>query len=186
MARVGARHASPLPTDPIPEALHAARRALELADEQARTRYPVERDYVRAHWLLGAAHRAAGDRAEADRHLSAALTRCRAIDTVDHEANILLDLARLRAAAGEGDEAARLAREALTITERSEYVLQGADVRLFLARTALQEGDRDAATSHAREARRLATCDGRPDYTYAVAYEEAEELLGELGAAVDG
>jgi hypothetical protein len=31
-------------------ALNAARRALELADEQAKD-IPVERDYVRAHWL---------------------------------------------------------------------------------------------------------------------------------------
>ena len=41
-------------------ALESARRALELADETARTRYPLEQDYVRAHWLLGAAHRDAG------------------------------------------------------------------------------------------------------------------------------
>jgi len=40
------------------DALAAARRALELADEDARTDYPVERDYVRTHWLLGAAYRA--------------------------------------------------------------------------------------------------------------------------------
>lgn len=33
-------------------ALESARRALELADESARTRYPHEHDYVRAHWRL--------------------------------------------------------------------------------------------------------------------------------------
>jgi len=31
--------------------------------------------------------------------------------------------------------------------------------------------------THAREARRLATCDGPPDYTYKVAYDEAGALL---------
>ena len=77
------------------EVLAAARRALELADEDARTDYPVERDYVRAHWLLGAAHLAAGNLDEADRHLTEALTRCRGINVVEHEADILLDLARL-------------------------------------------------------------------------------------------
>jgi len=78
-------------------ALAAARRALDLADETARIRYPHERDYVRAHWLLGAAQRANGDGDEADRHLAEALARCRGINMVDHEAYILLDLARLRA-----------------------------------------------------------------------------------------
>jgi len=180
MARVGARHAAPLRGNHAADALAAARRALELADEDARTVSPVERDYVRAHWLLGAAHRASGNMDEADRHLSEALARCRGINLVDHEADILLDLARLRAAQGHKDEALRQAQEALVITERSEYVLQGADVHLFLAQMALEAGDRRAALGHAQEARRLATCDGPPDYVYKVAYEEAEALLAQL------
>ncbi len=162
-------------------ALAAARRALELADETARTQFPVERDYVRAHWLLGAAQRAGGDLDEAERHLTEALTRCRGINVVDAEADILLDLARLRAAQGDRDEAPRLAEEALTITERSGYVLQGADVHLFLAELELEQGDREKALAHAQEARRLATCDGPPDYTYKVAYDEAGALLARLG-----
>lgn len=168
------------------EALAAARRALELADEWARTEYPVERDYVRAHWLLGAAHRLAGDLAAAERHLDEALTRCRAINLVDHEADILLDLARLRAGqrAAAADpaaltaEALRLAEEALIITERSGYVLQGADVQLFLAQMAQEAGDLVAMSTHAAAARRLAACDGPPDYTYKVAYDEAGRMLG--------
>jgi len=161
----------------VKAALEAARRALELADETAHAAYPFERDYVRAHWLLGAAHRANDDLDEADRHLSEALTRCRGINAVDREADILLDLARLRAATGEQDEALRLAQEALLITERSSYVLQGADVHLFLAQMALEDGDKETALEHAGEARRLATCDGPPDYTYKVAYDEAGALL---------
>jgi len=161
----------------------AARRALALADEDARTRYPHERDYVHAYWLLGAAHRVSGNLTEADRHLSEALTRCRRINAVDAEADILLDLARLRAATGGQDEALHLAGEALVITERSGYVLQGADVRLFLAEMEIARGDREAALKHAREARRLATCDGPPDYTYKVAYDEAGTLLARLGEA---
>jgi tetratricopeptide (TPR) repeat protein len=95
---------SPIPN--ISSALSAARRALELADEwQRQVGRPNARDYVRAHWLLGAAHRADGDFAAADRHLTEALTRCRSINLVDHEAYILLDLARLRAAAGSFDAA---------------------------------------------------------------------------------
>lgn len=163
-------------------ALDSARRALELADEVARTQYPVERDYIRAHWLLGAAHCAAAEPDKAECHLHEALHRCRCINMVDHEADILVDLSRLRAATGAPDEARRLAEEALLITERCGYVLQGADARLELAKLALVRGDRAAALEHAKEARRLATCDGPPDYTYKAAYDEAGALLGELGS----
>jgi tetratricopeptide (TPR) repeat protein len=177
------------PISSIPNALAAARRALELADEwQKQVGRPNARDYVRAHWLLGAAHRANVDPStgsgrsldEADRHLSEALTRCRGINMVDHEAYILLDLARLRAATGARAEALRLAQEALLITERSGYVLQGADIHLFLAQMALDDGDKETAVERAREARRLATCDGPPDYTYKVAYDEAGALLQQI------
>lgn len=56
---------------------------------------------------------------------------------VDVEADILIDLARLRGATGALEEAQRLAEEALLITERSGYVLQGADAHLELAKLAL-------------------------------------------------
>ena len=95
-----------------PSALSSARRALELADETARTHHPYERDYIRAHWLLEAAHRVAGEHKEAERHLHEALERCRRINNVEQEADILIDLARLRAATGAPDEAGRLAEKA--------------------------------------------------------------------------
>lgn len=164
----------------LKSAIAPARRAMELADETARARYPHERDYVRAHWLLGAAHRVAGEHDEAEHHLHEALERCRRVNAVEAEADILIDLARLRAATGAPGEARRLAEEALVITERSGYVLQGADANLELAKLALARGDRSAAVHHAAEARRLATCDGPPDYTYKAAYDEAGALLAEL------
>ncbi len=176
--RTTAPSASPNPQT----AIDSARRALHLADEDARTRYPVERDYVRSHWLLGAAHRVAGQADEAERHLNEALERCRRINLVDHEADILLDLARLRAATGAAEEARRLADEARLIAERSGYVLQGADAHLELARLAVRRGDHPAAREHAQEARRLATCDGPPDSTYKAAYDEAGTLLSSLAA----
>ena len=155
-----------------------ARRALELAEErQKQVGRPNARDYVRAHWLLGAAHRVAGEHGEAERHLHEALERCRRINLVEMEADILINLARLRAATGEADEAQRLAEEALVITERSEYALQGADARLELAKLARARGDKSAALEHANEARRLATCDGPPDYAYKAAYDEAGALI---------
>ncbi len=162
-------------------AIEAARRALKLADEDARTDSPVERDYIRAHWLLGAAYRVADQPDEAERHLHEALERCRRINMVDHEADILIDLTRHSAATGAVDEAQRLAEEARLIAERSGYVLQGADAHLELARLALARHDRVSARAHAQQAHTLATCDGPPDYTYKAAYDEAGALLRQLG-----
>ena len=162
-------------------ALAAATRALELADETASDKryvYPV-RDYVCAHWLLGAAHRISGNLTQSETHFGDALTRCRTINLVDFEADILLDLARLRADQGQPAEAQRLAQAALAITERSGYALHGADVQLFLAQQALEAGDRAAALAHAQIARQLATCDG-DDHVYRVAYDEAGALLAQL------
>lgn len=161
-------------------AIGLARHALELADEKARTSTPNPRDYVRAHWLLGAANRVAGQPDEAERHLHEALERCRRINLVDIEADILIDLARLRVAIGAPGEAQRLVEEALLITERSGYVLQGADAHLELAKLALARQDHPTALDHAQQAKTLATCDGPPDYTYKAAYDEACALLARL------
>ena len=99
---------------------------------------------------------------------------------VDAEADILIDLARLRTATGAADEAQRLAEEARGIAERSGYVLQGADAHLELARLALARGDQPAAREYAEESHRLATCDGPPDYTYHAAYTESAALLAQI------
>jgi len=99
---------------------------------------------------------------------------------VDHEANILIDLARLRFDEEQFDEAQRLADEALIIADRCGYVLQGADAHLELAKLARRRGDKPNAKEHAQLAFKLATCDGPPDYTYKAAYVEAEALLKEL------
>jgi tetratricopeptide (TPR) repeat protein len=161
-------------------ALAAATRTLELAEAwEKEVGRPNARDYVDAHWLLGAAHRINGNLTQSDTHLSDALTRCRTINAVDAEADILLDLARLRADQGQPAEAQRLAQEALAITERSGYVLKGADGHLFLAQQTLEAGDHPQALAHAQIARQLATCDGG-DYIYRVAYDEAGALLTQL------
>jgi tetratricopeptide (TPR) repeat protein len=151
--------------------------ALELAEERARTSYPVEIDYIHAYSLLGTAYRLAGSFDEAERHLNQALERCRRINNLESEAHILIDLAWLRGAAAAPDEAQRLAEEALVITERCGYVLQSADAHLVLAQLAKDSGDAKSLREHATEALRLATCDGPPDYTYKAAYDEATALL---------
>ena len=137
---------------------------------------------------MGAAYCANNELTLAEENLSKALNLCRQINLIEMEADILLDLARLRYAQGDFKDTQEKASEALMITERSGYVLQGADVNLFLATLALEGykleslkvlNDKDGAIHHAKEALRLATCEG-PAYYYKVAYEEAERMLEKL------
>jgi tetratricopeptide (TPR) repeat protein len=157
-------------------ALVAAQISLKLADVTARIHYPYVRDYIRSHWLIGAAHRVNGNLDLSDHHLNEALSRCRTIDLVESEANILIDLARLRLDQAQPTEAHRLATEAQAIAQRCGYVLQEADAQLVLAELAQRRGERSAALECAREARRLATCDGG-EFVYRVAWEEAGRML---------
>jgi tetratricopeptide (TPR) repeat protein len=161
-------------------AVEHASHTMTLVNEHAKLRGPIERDFVMANWLLGAAYRLGDQFDHAEQYLSEALTRDRVINLVESEANILLDLARLRYDQKKYEEAKSLADEALLITERCGYVLQGADVNLVLAQDALeQEKDKAKAKAHAEEALNLAACDG-PPYYYKVAYEEAERMLEKL------
>jgi tetratricopeptide (TPR) repeat protein len=170
-------------------ALEAARRARALADEVARTIHPVERDIIRAEWLLGASlvalaaeqpRRRADLLSEAETHLTEALTRCRRINLVELEPDILLAWARWHHAQGNVQPARDHAMEALAIADRCEYRLAQADIHNFLARLALEEGDRKTAGEHAATAYERAWCDG-PPHCYKPALEEAERLLDELG-----
>lgn len=169
-------------------ALEAARRARELADKVAREAYPVERDFVRTEWLIGAALVALASEvlkqrskhlAGAEPHLAEALTRCRRINLVESEPEILLSWARWHEAKGNVQEALEYADEALTIADRCEYRLQQADIHNFLAALAMEEGDSDAAIEHATTAYERAWCDG-PPHAYQPALDEAARLLEEL------
>jgi len=157
--------------DDAKAALAAARRARELADVGR-----VERDIIQAEWLLGAAHRARGELAQAEPHLEEALRRCRRINLIELEPNILLELARLRQAQAREAEALSLAQEALDIADRCQYRLVQADCHNFLAELALEAGDRQKAQEHAETARERAWCDG-PPHRYEAAFQEAERLL---------
>jgi hypothetical protein len=169
------------PASPTPESImKKAHRTLELIEEAARESRPVARYFVHAHWLLGVSYCLNGQHDLAATYLIDALTRCRAINVVIDESDILHDLARLRYEQEKYEEAKSIAEEALYITERCGYVLQGADINLFLAQYALeQEKDKAKAKEYAESALRLATCDG-PPYYYKVAYEEAERKLEKL------
>jgi tetratricopeptide (TPR) repeat protein len=165
----------------------AAQEALRLAEEDARTSYPVERDYVRAYWLLGWAALAGGQLDTAQTHLDEALRRCRAINDVADEPSILLAQARLARALALSPQPAAgltqaltlahtLAEEAHRIAERAGYRLNLADIHNFLAHLALDSHDRPLARSHAQLAYDYALCDG-PPYAYQSALAEAERLL---------
>ena len=169
-------------------ALERARLARKLADQVAKEKYPFERDFVRAEWLIGAALVAlategASQRdkrlAEAETHLSEALTRCRRINLVEIEADILLSWARWHRANGHGPEALEQAGEALAIADRCEYRLNQAEIHNFLATLALED-DHQVAIEHATIGYERAWCDG-PPHAYEPALDEAKRLLDELG-----
>jgi hypothetical protein len=102
--------------------------------------------------------------------------RCRSINMVDLEPDILLAWARWHRLKGNLEPAREHAEEALTIADRCEYRLKQADIHNFLARLALDAGDREAARRHAEIARERAWCDG-PPHCYKPALDEAERLL---------
>ena len=151
-------------------ALEAARESRRLADVKS-----VERDIIRAEWLLGWAHAALGEATAAEPHLNEALTRCRRINLVELEPSILLVLARLH-------RNRETAQKALSIADRCEYRLDQADIHKFLSRLALEEEKPAEARDHAQKAKDYSHCDGPPHY-YKPAHEEAERLLAEAAEA---
>ncbi|MFC2030327.1 tetratricopeptide repeat protein [Chloroflexota bacterium] len=159
-------------------ALDAARFALEKAQETTKSPhfiYPV-RDFVWAYWLLGSAHLALRHRLKAEVYLSEALTRCRRINLVELEADILLAWAEWHREREEGEEAKESAEEALSIADRGQYRLKQADIHNFLAQWELDAGNLAAAQQHAEISKEKALCGGSPHY-YKVALDEAERLL---------
>jgi tetratricopeptide (TPR) repeat protein len=163
-------------------AYESAFKARELADERS-----YERDIIRAEWLIGAvlvmqtvSNNHNRFLTEAESHLTEALTRCRRINMIDHEPDILLAWAKWHQLQGNAAQARADADEALAIADRCEYRLKQADIHNFLARLTLDAGDRAAARREAEIARERAWCDG-PPHCYKPALDEAERLLAEIG-----
>jgi tetratricopeptide (TPR) repeat protein len=135
----------------------------------------AERDVVQAEWLLGWSliHESS---AEAETHLTEALTRCRQINLVEFEPDILLAFGRLRLATKNPTQALADVQDALAIADRCEYRLVQADCHNMLAQLALDSGDRATALHQAEIAKERAYCDGPPHY-YKSAYDTAESTL---------
>jgi tetratricopeptide (TPR) repeat protein len=163
-------------------ALEAARRARKLADIYHPGYGQIERDIIGAEWLLGRALVALSRPDEAEGHLAEALRRCRRINLVELEPDVLLAWARWHDLEGNREEARRHAEEALAIADRCEYRLVQADAHNFLARWHLAGGDLVRARHHAAIAKERAWCDG-PPYCYRPAVDEAERLLADIAAA---
>ena len=161
-------------------ALETMREAETWRARVARDQYPFPRDEVRNKWLLGASQRELGHLSAADSILHEALDKDRRINMVDHEADIMLEIAHLRRDQGERGKAQEMAEDALLIAERAGYVLQQADLHYLLALLAQDAGEIEAAREHAGEAFTFAECDGPPDWTYKRTYDASRELLAEL------
>ena len=127
------------------EALRCAKQALEFAKQWEKEKYRVERDFIRVHYLLGASHVALKDLAKAEEFLQLAITECRKINLLELEADILLEIAKLRHLQEKDDESLKLASEALEIATRCPYVLQQADIEEFLGSYWLEKGDKEKA-----------------------------------------
>jgi len=149
------------------KALEQARRALSFAEKTIETKYPHPRDFVKAYWLLGEALIQCGDTAmdsfeipfydeyfqeqthavtvktssvltAAEGCLNEALRRCRKVNMVDMEPDILLGLARLDWANRRPPDETRLA-EVLEIALRAGYRLVLADLHLFCGQVLLEK-----------------------------------------------
>ena len=148
------------------EALEQAHQALKYCEKKAKDR-PNPRDFVQAYWLLGEALiqcgeapigslevpfydeyfqrqtdavtvKTAGTPAAAERCLHEALRRCRKVNMVDLEPDILLGLARLdRANRRPPDE--KDLEEVLEIALRAGYRRVLADLHLFCGRVLLEK-----------------------------------------------
>ena len=117
---------------------------------------------------------------KAEKHLMEALTRCRKINYVEAEPDILLSWARWHYIKNDNYQALKDAEEALYIANRFEYRLKQAEIHNFQARIALNSDDIDNAKLHAEIAYERGWCDG-PPYCYKPALDEAKEILKKLG-----
>jgi len=157
-------------------AFQLANRAWELASFQR-----VERDFIRAANLQGAASLGLNDLMAADERLHHALTRARAVNLVEEELTALITLAELRRRQGASDAARELLEAVWESAERGPYPLFHADALNVLAQIERDAGNTAAAIEAATKAYRKAWCDG-PPFAYHWGLDAARAHLNALGA----
>jgi tetratricopeptide (TPR) repeat protein len=141
----------------------------------------LERDFIRAARVQGAAALGLNDLATADERLHHALTRARMVNFVEEELAALVALAELRRRQGEAQAARELLEDVWEAAERGPYPLVHADACNVLAQVERDEGRREKAVEAATRAYELAWCDG-PPFAYHWGLGRARGLLRELGA----
>ncbi|MEK6374315.1 MAG: tetratricopeptide repeat protein [Acidobacteriota bacterium] len=115
----------------------------------------VQRNRVRASWLLGAASLALGRHDDARSELQAALERCRRIAIVEFEADILLSLARCELELKNVLRAAELARAAQRLAAKTQRKLQECDANVLLLAIAVRQDDKPSVERLSRAANEL-------------------------------
>ncbi|MBU1636913.1 hypothetical protein KKC97_04525, partial [bacterium] len=171
-------------------ALDFSEKALQLWERKTKESFPNVRDRVQVEWLLGWSKTGLASEKpklknkllnEAEQHLTEALTRCRKINLVELEPDILLASARWHREKENPKEAHKHCEEALEIADRCEYRLCQADIHNFIALLELEAKNLPNAKLHAEIGKERAYCDG-PPYHYKPAYDESERLLKEIAA----
>jgi len=142
---------------------------------------PLERGFIRAARLQGAAVLALDDLATANERLHHALSRARAVNYVEEELPALTALAELRRKQGNMKAARELLDDVWELAERGPYPLFHADALNVQAQIERDAGNRDAAVEAATKAYRLAWCDG-PPFAYHWGLEAARAHLKALDA----
>lgn len=157
-------------------AFQLANQAWKLANVQR-----LERDFIRAACLQGAALLALNDLTRADERLHHALTRARAVNHIEEEIQALIALAELRRRQGDSEAAHEMLDAVWESAERGPYPLHHADALNVLAQIELDAGNTSAAIEAATQAYRKAWCDG-PPFAYHWGLEAARAHLNALGA----
>jgi hypothetical protein len=164
------------------KALECAEQAQRLSDMASLVRERVAADWLASISLIEIFVQTAKKKKmglQIENYLADAIKKCHEINLIELESEILLTRARWRYVQGLVQESQKNAEEALDIAVRYNYRLKQSDIHNFLALVALKTKSRPEAFSHAKIAKDLAYCDGG-EYTYKVAYDEAEKLLASL------
>jgi tetratricopeptide (TPR) repeat protein len=160
----------------ISDAASLVEEAWELAQPER-----FERDFIRSKRLRGFVALKQSAFGVAEESLIYALTRSRAVNSVDEELQSLTGIAELRRRQGDLRAVRELLEDVWEAAERGPYPLFHADACCVLAEVERDEGNREKAIEAARKAYRLAWCDG-PPFAYHWGLERARALLKELGA----